>query len=626
MGILEILLVVYIVLIAINAAISVQLWFLYKSFPFALLIGVWGFTLINFILQGVVIGSTMFSILAFSSYMFAGMCLTGVLCSIAGIPIKYTPYWLFFGVAVAVSLLLNLVTNDFTIIALPVAIALAVPQIQFAILKLTRYRTQGPGLTNTFAVILLLNGLHFLDYPFLRPHPESAIFGFGAVLIFASMFGALLPTIVGKHHSNKLSDQLTETLKEMEKLARVKSDFLAHMSHEIRSPITGILGINELLLRSTLTGSQKKYCETMSAATNNLLFIINNVLSLSQLESGHSTIRKNDFSPSDMMTEIIEHYSFRPDVKSITLEKELISVPAMLVGDKGKILQIFYNLINNAIKYSGSDVIKLTMEFNESKKTDGLSAFLITVTDYGRGIPEDQQQAIYDQFKQISTDQGGVGLGLSIIKEILKLLGGEICLTSEENKGTSFLCHIPIEVSPNAGISGIINEKGLDITSESSASAVNKNSDVAPIKDVAEGNGRVRRQATETEEEILERCGPVLLVEDNLTSQMVMKSLFEQEGLGLKIVGTAEEALRELSRHVFRLIITDIDLPGMNGIEMIQFLRKFDQKSHIIVYSAFAYDEDVAKAIDAGANDYIRKPAHNDEIINKYHKTMSRLL
>lgn len=621
MGILEILLVVYIVLIAINAAISIQLWFLYKSFPFALLIGVWGFTLINFILQGVVIDSTMFSVLAFSTYMFAGMCLTGVLCSIAGIPIKYAPYWVFFGVAVVVSFILNFVTNNFTVIALPIAIALAVPQIQFAILKLTKYRTQGPGLTNTFAVILLLNGLHFLDYPFLRPYPESAIFGFGAVLIFASMFGALLPTIVGKHHSNKLSDQLTDTLKEMEKLARVKSDFLAHMSHEIRSPITGILGINELLLRSTLTGSQKKYCETMSAATNNLLFIINNVLSLSQLESGHSTIRKNEFSPADMISEIIEHYTFRPDAKSITFETEFVAVPAVLVGDKGKMLQIFYNLINNAIKYSGSDVIKLIMEFSESQKAEDSSALLITVTDYGRGIPADQQQAIYAQFKQISTDEGGVGLGLSIIKEILKLLNGEICLTSEENKGTSFLCRIPIEAPPNAGIVGVLNEKGLGVPCELSAGDDGGDT----IDDVGKSEHLTERPVAETEEQILAPRGPVLLVEDNLTSQMVMKHLFEQEGIALKIVGTAEEALRELSRHVFRLIVTDIDLPGMNGIEMIQFLRKFDQKSHIIVYSAFAYDEDVAKAIDAGANDYIRKPAHNDEIISKYHMTMARL-
>lgn len=621
MGILEILLIVYIVLIAINAAISIQLWFLYKSFPFALLIGVWGFTLINFILQGVVIDSTMLSVLAFSTYMFAGMCLTGVLCSIAGIPIKYTPYWVFFGVTVIVSFFLNFVTNNFTIIALPIAISLAVPQIQFAILKLTKYRTQGPGLTNTFAVILLLNGVHFLDYPFLRPYPESAIFGFGAVLIFASMFGALLPTIVGKHHSNKLSDQLTETLKEMEKLARVKSDFLAHMSHEIRSPITGILGINELLLRSTLTGSQKKYCETMSAATNNLLFIINNVLSLSQLESGHSTIRKNEFSPADMMSEIIEHYSFRPDAKSVTFETEFVAVPAILVGDKGKMLQIFYNLINNAIKYSGSDVIKLIMEFNESQTTDDSSALLITVTDYGRGIPADQQQAIYAQFKQISTDQGGVGLGLSIIKEILKLLKGDICLTSEENEGTSFLCRIPIEAPPNAGVVGVLNEKGGGVDERHIRDEAEE-----PNEDTSEGEYLIKRPVAETEEQLLARRGPVLLVEDNLTSQMVMKHLFEQEGIALKIVGTAEEALRELSRHVFRLIVTDIDLPGMNGIEMIQFLRKFDQKSHIIVYSAFAYDEDVAKAIDAGANDYIRKPAHNDEIINKYHTTMSRLL
>ncbi len=621
MGILEILLVVYIVLIAINAAISIQLWFLYKSFPFALLIGVWGFTLINFILQGVVIDSTMFSVLAFSTYMFAGMCLTGVLCSIAGIPIKYAPYWAFFGVMVVVSFILNFVTDNFTIIALPIAISLAVPQIQFAVLKLTKYRAQGPGLTNTFAVILLLNGLHFLDYPFLRPYPESAIFGFGAVLIFASMFGALLPTIVGKHHSNKLSDQLTDTLKEMEKLARVKSDFLAHMSHEIRSPITGILGINELLLRSTLTGSQKKYCETMSAATNNLLFIINNVLSLSQLESGHSTIRRNQFSPAEMMSEITEHYMFRPDAKNITFETEFVAVPAVLVGDKGKMLQIFYNLINNAIKYSGSDAIKLIMEFSENQIPDDAPALLITVTDYGRGIPEDQQQAIYAQFKQISTDEGGVGLGLSIIKEILKLLNGEICLSSEENKGTSFLCRIPIETPPGEGIAGLLNEKGLEVAGEQSSSE-----EGGELNEDADGGAySVKRPAVETEEQMLERRGPVLLVEDNLTSQMVMKNLFEQEGIGLKIVGTAEEALRELSRHVFRLIVTDIDLPGMNGIEMIQFLRKFDQKSHIIVYSAFAYDEDVAKAIDAGANDYIRKPAHSDEIINKYHMTMSRL-
>lgn len=588
MEILQTLLVVYIVILAINAAISAQMWLIHKSRPFLLLVGVWLFTLINFFLQGALIDNKFASILAFSTYLPAALCLTGILSAITDIPFKFRPYWIAFGVSLVATAVLYVFTTNFTLLALPVAVAIAAPQIKYSLLKLMKYRARGPELSNVFTVVLLLNGAHFLDYPFLRPYPESAIYGFGAVLVFTCIFSALLPAIIGKHHSDQLSTRLRESLKETEKLARVKTDFLAHMSHEIRSPITGIMGLNEILLSTDLTPEQRKYCETMNTATNNLLFIINNVLSLAQLESGHTTLRNMMFSPTAMAEEIIEHYQFQSDASDIVLQKELANLPQALEGDKGKILQIAYNLINNAIKYSKSDVIKLILEYRAIDAASG--TLLLTVQDYGRGIPKDQQDLIYAQFKQISSDQGGVGLGLTIVKELLALLQGTIQLTSEINKGTAFQCAIPIKT----GSAGVADHERADAGSK--------------FEKKRPSNGQA-----------------VLLVEDNVTTQMVMQKIFDQERVALVIVGTAEEALKELSRRFFRLVITDIDLPNMDGLEMIRFIRKINPTIYIIVYSAYAYEEDVASAMVAGANDYIRKPAHNDEIISKYRNAMAKL-
>ena len=583
---LSILLLIYIISLLLNLTFAVQFWLAYKTSTYKKLAILWLLTTINFLLQGLVAESILGSLLTFPTYIFVAYYACSLLAEISSMPFKFKPFIIIYICSLAASIMLYKVTDNFTIFALPVAIGVAAPQIFFALNKLFNYRHKGTQFGNSFAVLLLLNGLHFLDYPFLRPDPQMAIFGFGLVLIYSVGFAALLPSILSKYHTDR-SDHLLNEIKKREKveqdlavalekaehLSNIKSIFLTNVSHEIRTPLTGIIGLNDLLLTTNLNQEQNEYCHDIADASQKLRRIINNVLNLSKLESGTVVVEHEKFTLQSVVTEVDNHYS-RHHKSSIAITCIVDwNIPAAVVGDKGKIQQIIFNLMDNAIKYSQGDWIKLQMNYDFES-----ASINIGVSDNGIGVSPDIVNQLFHRFEQKHNKNEGVGLGLSIVEQLIALMQGVITVSSELGKGAIFTCKIPATIA---------NE--LNAQSDTSLNVV-------------------------VDKKYKENKFNLLVIDDNVLNLKTIATLLTQAGYHCLLAENGETAKIIYEQNNIDLILTDIQLPDIHGFELIKFFRQRNIAIPILAYSAFAFDEDVAAAAAVGATDYLRKPAMFSEI------------
>lgn len=490
----------------------------------------------------------------------------------------------------AASFFLYHVSESFTLIALPVAIGVAAPQIFFGLQKLIKYRNTGTQFSNSYAVLLLLNGFHFLDYPFLRPDPQMAIFGFGLVLIFSICFAALLPSILSKYHTDQLTKNLLQQMEKREEvekdlaialikaenLANVKSIFLANVSHEIRTPLTGIIGLNDLLLTTDLNLEQKEYCTDIANASQKLRRIINNVLNLSKLESGTVVLEQENFTLHNLVNEVSGHYARHNKTDIVITCLVEGEVPVAVVGDKGKLQQIVFNLIDNALKYSQSHVIVFSLNYDFDK-----GAINLAVSDDGIGISPDVVDKLFYPFEQKHKKTEGVGLGLAIVEQLVTLMQGKIFVTSDLGKGARFLCQIPAIVA---------QESDAQI-----ATAMDISSHVA----------------------IKPKQFKLLVIDDNVLNLKTITTLLSQAGYHCLQAEDGVTAKKMFESKTVDLILTDIQLPDIHGFDLIKYFRQHNSTIPIVAYSAFAFDEDVAAAMQVGATDYLRKPAMFAEIKTK---------
>ncbi|MEE8056927.1 MAG: response regulator [Pseudomonadales bacterium] len=583
MDLLKILLLVYIAILSLNTIFSVQLWFLYRLRLYLLLVGVWFFTLINLSLQAITLQSSLGSVMAFSSYIASAFCLCTILAEVSSLSFSFNKYWIAFFLGLAASLLISTQSSSFTLIALPVAAAIAMPQILLACNKLMGYRDHGTELSNTFALVLLLNGIHFLDYPFLRQNLDFAVFGYAIVIGFSMMFAALLPCILSKYHSDELSTLLAEKVKE----TQAKSKFLANMNHEIRTPLNAIVGLNDLLINTPLNSKQQEYCEHIEISSNGLLGIVNNILDLSQLESGVVPIHRESFSPFKLAEDIVGYYIAGKDKlnHSLLLRHEIVEpIPTVLISDQGKIRQIAYNLINNAIKYSEGSEIVFSLRYDEANigaNTPQSGQLIVVVYDDGVGISPDQIDTIFDRFtRHTHTTQQGVGLGLAIVKELVTLLGGTISLANRKDcSGLIITCKFPTAI-----------ECGDNAITPDITTAFNRTDDSG------------------------DKSLCVLVVEDNPNNQLVITEMLEVFNINYILANNGTEALAAYTTYNPNLILLDNHLPDTSGLIITQRIRQQNPLIPIIMISAHAFNEDVEKGLQAGANAYLRKPIRMKEL------------
>ena len=377
----------------------------------------------------------------------------------------------------------------------------------------------------------------------------------------------------------KRATELTIAKEQAEESDRLKSTFLANMSHEIRTPMNGILGFAELLKEPNLTvEEQQDFIRTIGISGMRMLNTINNIVDISKIESG---LMKVDIKETNINEKIEFTYKFfKPEVENKGLQflfkNSLPAKEAIIKTDNEKVYAILTNLVKNAIKftYEGS------IEFGYEKKGEYLEFF---VKDTGVAIPQKQRQMIFERFRQGSESHNrgyeGSGLGLSISKSYVEMLGGKIWMESKEGKGSTFYFTIPYNA---------VSEEKIELLNAVSAKL--KEVEIKKLK--------------------------VLIVEDDAISYSLLTKTLQKISKEILHAVTGVESIEVCRNNPdLDLVLMDIRMPNMDGNEATSQIRQFNKNVIIIAQTAFAFSDDKEKAIEAGCNDYISKPILKDELL-----------
>ena len=371
--------------------------------------------------------------------------------------------------------------------------------------------------------------------------------------------------------------------KHSEECDRLKSAFLANMSHEIRTPMNGIIGFAEILKEPNLTGKQQQeYIQIIEKSGVRLLDIINEIVDISKIEAGLMDIRLKESNINDQLEYI--HTFFKPEAakKGIQLivNSTLPSDEAIIITDNEKVYAVLINLVKNAVKFTMEGFI----EFGYLKKGDFLEFY---VKDTGVGIPKNRQSAIFERFMQVDIfekmAQQGAGLGLSITKAYIEMLGGKIWVESEEGKGSIFYFTLPYNAKPKVK-SGVIN------TFPAEDANTNFDPEALGLK--------------------------ILIVEDDAASEKLMSIMVKPVSKIILKARTGPAAIEACSNNPdIDLILMDIHIPEISGYEATRQIRQFNKDVFIVAQTAFGLTGDREKAIEAGCNDYISKPINKNKLL-----------